>query len=120
MRHYGRADYWTIPTDGYGDCEDYALTKRKMLMEHGFSAAALRVAIVVTPNQERHAVLTVVTDKGDYVLDNLKDEVLPWNLTGFRWVERQNPASPLAWVSLWPADRSLALADLNGPTGQAH
>ena len=32
--HYGRAEYWTIPTDGYGDCDDYAVTKRKAT-EHG-------------------------------------------------------------------------------------
>jgi len=27
QKHYGRAEYWTMPTGGYGDCEDYALTK---------------------------------------------------------------------------------------------
>src|SRR5580698_3551224 len=39
--HYGRSDYWTIPKDGYGDCEDYALAKRKALAEAGLSRRAL-------------------------------------------------------------------------------
>ncbi len=30
--HYGIEEYWTVPLDGYGDCEDYVLAKRKMLM----------------------------------------------------------------------------------------
>lgn len=42
-RRYGRAKYWTIPADGYGDCEDSALAKRKKLISSGLSAAALRV-----------------------------------------------------------------------------
>src|SRR5262245_30184067 len=25
--HYGVDEYWTIPTDGYGDCDDYVLAK---------------------------------------------------------------------------------------------
>ena len=29
--HYGRAEVWTIPTDGLGDCEDFALTKQKKI-----------------------------------------------------------------------------------------
>ncbi len=107
-RHYGRAEFWTIPTDGYGDCEDYALTKRKNLMALGLPAPALRIAIVVTPDESRHAVLTVVTDKGDYVLDNLRSDVLPWDRAGFDWIERQDPSNALSWVSLQPADRMLA------------
>ena len=120
-RHYGRAEYWTIPTDGYGDCEDYALTKRKQLMALGLSGAALRIAVVVTPDATRHAVLTVVTDKGDYVLDNLNNDVKPWESTGFQWVERQDPANAFAWVSLRPADRMLAAAaGANVITGATH
>ena len=48
QRHYGRAEYWNIPTDGYGDCEDYALTKRRDLIAAGFPAQALRIAVVLT------------------------------------------------------------------------
>jgi predicted transglutaminase-like cysteine proteinase len=108
QRHYGRAEYWNIPTDGYGDCEDYALTKRRDLAAQGVSLAALRIAVVITEDGARHAVLTVVTDKGDYVLDNLKSEVLPWDKTGFTWLERQDPSKTMAWVSLSTADTMLA------------
>ncbi|MEJ1967314.1 MAG: transglutaminase-like cysteine peptidase [Rhizomicrobium sp.] len=109
-RHYDRAEYWTIPTDGYGDCEDYALTKRKDLIALGLSESALRIAIVVTPRGNRHAVLTVVTDQGDYVLDNLVGAVLPWNASGYVWIERQSPANGGSWVSLRPAGPRMAAA----------
>jgi predicted transglutaminase-like cysteine proteinase len=100
--HYGRAEYWTIPTDGYGDCDDYAVTKRKDLLDAGFPVAALRLAVVMTPAAERHAVLTVATDKGDLVLDNLSNDIHAWNTTGFTWIERQDSANPRNWVSLQP------------------
>ncbi len=100
--HYGRAEYWTIPTDGYGDCDDYAVTKRKDLLAAGFPAPALRIAVVLTADATRHAVLTVSTDKGDLVLDNLRRDVVPWNATGFIWIERQDTANPMKWVSLQP------------------
>jgi predicted transglutaminase-like cysteine proteinase len=106
--HYGRAEYWNIPTDGYGDCEDYALTKRKALIGEGFPQQALRIAVVDTPRNGRHAVLTVATDKGDFVLDNLRDEIVAWNATGYTWIERQDPKRPMGWVSLRGADRMIA------------
>lgn len=110
-RHYGRAEYWTISTDGYGDCEDYALTKRKLLIEAGLPEPALRMAVVVTPREGRHAVLTVSTDRGDFVLDNLSDKVVAWNATGYTWIERQDPKRPLAWASLNTAPTMMAAND---------
>lgn len=109
--HYGRAEYWTIPTDGYGDCDDYAVTKRKLLMDRGFPEPALRLAVVIDRNAERHAVLTVATDKGDLVLDNERNDIVAWNAAGFTWIERQDAANPRHWVSLRPvmAQQSSAL-----------
>jgi predicted transglutaminase-like cysteine proteinase len=101
-KHYGRAEVWTIPTDGRGDCEDYALTKQKKLMEMGFSVRALRLAVVDTPQREGHVVLTVVTDRGDYVLDNRSPWVLPWRKADYIWFKRQDPDHALAWVQLDP------------------
>lgn len=106
--HYGRSEYWTIPTDGYGDCEDYALTKKKELMAAGFPVSSLRIAVVGTPRDKRHSVLTVVTDRGDFVLDNLRDDVVAWNVAGYRWIERQDPSRPYSWVSLDAPTRMLA------------
>ena len=99
-KHYGRAEYWTIPTDGYGDCEDYALTKRKALFDAGFPLAVLRVAIVIASDGQRHSVLTVATDKGDFVLDNLRNDVVGWGDAGYRWIERQDSKDALRWVSI--------------------
>lgn len=101
--HYDRADFWTIPTDGYGDCDDYAVTKRQALIYAGFPAPALRLAVVYSPRVDRHAVLTVTTDKGDFVLDNMRNDIVPWDATGYTWIERQDPARPLGWVSLLPS-----------------
>jgi predicted transglutaminase-like cysteine proteinase len=109
-RHYGRGEFWTIPTDGYGDCEDFALTKRKTLIDAGLPGRALRIGIVVTTRDARHAVLTVVTDKGDYVLDSLTDDVVPWNQAGYRWLERQDGSNVTQWVALDAAPTQLATA----------
>lgn len=87
--HYGRDDYWTIPTDAKGDCEDYALAKRATLIAAGIPAGALHLAVVLANDGERHVVLDVTTSDGDLVLDNLQNVVLPWNLAGFIWLERQ-------------------------------
>lgn len=118
--HYGRAEYWNIPTDGYGDCEDYALSKRKALLDAGFPEPALRIALVLTHRGERHAVLTVTTDQGDYVLDNLSRNVLGWNQTDYIWIERQDPAKVWGWVALGQATDPAYIASIaQGPVGTA-
>jgi predicted transglutaminase-like cysteine proteinase len=104
-QHYGPSDYWTIVTDGYGDCEDYALTKRKALLDAGLPAAALRLALVITASRERHAILTIATDRGDFVMDNLSDDVKPWTEVNYKWLERQDPKTPWRWDML-SADNS--------------
>ena len=96
--HYGVAEYWTISTDGYGDCEDIALAKRQALAAAGLPIRALRIATVVSRHDDRHAVLTVATDRGDYVLDNLTPAILPWTETGFIWLTRQDPTR--GWVTI--------------------
>jgi predicted transglutaminase-like cysteine proteinase len=106
--HFDRTEYWTIPTDGYGDCKDYALAKRMQLAELGIPRKALRIAIVMTPHNERHAVLTLATDKGDYVLDNLTDSILPWSATGYKWIARQDPRDDWGWVVFGGASTELA------------
>ena len=98
--HYGVNDFWTIPVDGAGDCEDYVLAKRKMLVMLGLPEPALRITVVLDRGVVRHAVLTVVTDKGDFVLDSLKDEILTTDKAGYVWVERQDRASRTGWIAL--------------------
>lgn len=99
-QHYGVTEFWTVPVDGQGDCEDYVLAKRKMLVLLGLPEAALRITVVLDRGIVRHAVLTVVTDQGDYVLDSLKDEILTTDKADYVWVERQDLASRTGWVTL--------------------
>ena len=107
--HYGRVDYWTIPKDGYGDCEDYALAKRKALADAGLSRRALRIAVAQLPSGEAHAVLTIATDHGDYVLDNRSNQILPWQDAGLTWIARQTP-DQVAWVAVGSGKARLMLA----------
>lgn len=100
MAHFGKKEYWTISKDGFGDCEDNALTKRKELIDDGFPAAALRIAVVHTWEKLPHAVLTVATDRGDYVLDSRNWRVLPWNKTDYVWISRKDAGTPMGWISL--------------------
>ena len=102
LDHWGVVDQWDYPTDGKGDCEDYALLKRRLLAEQGFPMQALLMTVVKDQNNEGHAVLTVKTDHGDYVLDNLHDEVKGWKQTGYRFVKRQSQNEGNVWVSIGP------------------
>lgn len=98
---YGVTEHWTLPVDK-GDCEDYALLKRKMLIERGWPASALLMTVVRDEKGDGHAILTVRTLQGDYVLDNKIQNVTPWNLTPYEFVMRQSYLNPKMWVSLDP------------------
>jgi len=100
MDHWGLVESWDIPVDGKGDCEDYALLKRKALMRFGLPQSALLITVVYNRRQEGHAVLTAVTDHGDLILDNQTDLILGWQQTGYRFIERQSSYSPNRWVRL--------------------
>ncbi len=100
MDHWGVIEKWSLPNDGYGDCEDYVLLKRKMLVSAGWPREALLITVVRDRKGEGHAVLTVKTDKGEFILDNQNENVLPWTETGYRFVKRQSQSDPNVWVSL--------------------
>ncbi len=100
LEHYGVIERWTYPEDGYGDCEDYVLLKRRMLIQLGWPRSALLITVVRDKKGEGHSVLTVRTDKGEFILDNQVEEVLPWADTGYRYIKRQAQHDPNIWVSL--------------------
>jgi predicted transglutaminase-like cysteine proteinase len=100
LEHWGVVERWNYPDDGYGDCEDYVLAKRRMLMQAGWPREALLITVVRDKHGDGHAVLTVKFDKGEYVLDNQNDQILPWSDTGYRFVKRQSQADPNVWLSL--------------------
>jgi hypothetical protein len=85
---------------GKGDCKIYALQKRKLLIEKGFPRQALLMTIVRDHDNQGHAVLTAKTNRGDFVLDNLTDDIIPWAATGYRFVKRQSQEDPNIWVAI--------------------
>jgi len=97
---YGVPEFWTIPASGYGDCEDFVLLKRRMLVDDGFSPADLLITVVLQPNGEGHAVLTVRTDRGDFILDNMRNKVMLWSDTEYTYLKRQASDNPGRWVRL--------------------
>jgi len=100
LEHWGVVERWNYPEDGQGDCEDYVLLKRRMLMQAGWPREALLITVVRDKKGDGHAVLTVKTNRGEFVLDNQETEVLAWNKTGYRFVKRQAQTDPNLWVSL--------------------
>jgi predicted transglutaminase-like cysteine proteinase len=101
LDHWGTLlDHWDYPVDGKGDCKIYALYKRKLLLDEGFPRQALLMTIVRDLEGEGHAILTVKTDHGEFILDNLSDEIRPWSATGYRFVKRQSQEDPNLWVSI--------------------
>jgi predicted transglutaminase-like cysteine proteinase len=98
--HWNVVDRWDLPTDGFGDCEDYALLKRKILIESGLPRQALLLTIVRDEMDEGHAVLTVKTTRGEIILDNMNDEIKPWSRTPYHFVKRQSQEEQNTWVSI--------------------
>ena len=96
---YQVAEYWTYP-DGYGDCEDFALEKRRVLVADGWDPSTLLIAVVREANGNGHAVLMVRTDRGDLVLDNREGMIMVWTETPYQFVKRQSQANPGQWVDI--------------------
>lgn len=104
IKHYGIEDYWTIPKDGKGDCEDYALLKRHILLAMGWPSSALLMTVVRIENGEGHAVLTAKTNSGDLILDNRSDVLKLWYQTAYSFKMRQSANDPKVWLYLDPYD----------------
>lgn len=105
---FGRTEFWTMPlsapeyrtvrTRPLADCEDFALEKRRALINAGIPENALYLAVAVSPRTSLHAVLVISTDQGDLVLDNLNDWIVGFQETGYTWVKRQSSTSMLDWA----------------------
>ena len=96
---YGKPEFWTYPTTA-GDCEDYLLQKKKLLQEAGIPANSLRITVALDENGQGHAVLTVTTKEGDFILDNRRDDIRLWSETGYTFLKRQSAHNPKHWVAL--------------------
>lgn len=78
---YGVADHWATPDEtlarGVGDCEDFAILKMAGLSHSGIPMESMSL-VILQDRQRRvfHAVLSVYTNQGTFILDNLSDRVL--------------------------------------------
>lgn len=104
---YGKDEVWAYPDRGVGDCEDYVLEKRRELMRSGISLSDLLITVVRKPDNDGHAILTVRTDQGDFILDNLTNKVKAWEDTGYRYLKRQSTTHTGRWVTIRDGDTTL-------------
>ncbi|SMQ66101.1 Predicted transglutaminase-like cysteine proteinase [Devosia lucknowensis] len=96
---YNVAEFWTYP-NGYGDCEDFALAKRRDLINAGWHPSTLMIAVVKEANGNGHAVLLARTDRGDLVLDNQDGSIRLWSETPYTFIKRQSQAHAGQWVDM--------------------
>jgi predicted transglutaminase-like cysteine proteinase len=88
----GQEEVWSFPADCRGDCEDFALEKRRRLTEAGLPSAAFTMAIVFHELELfPHAVLLAETTRGTWVLDSLHDALLCWDALPYRYARRERP-----------------------------
>mgnify|MGYP003385942884 CR=1 FL=1 len=102
-------DYWDYPQDNIGDCEDFVIEKRKRLMDRGWPEDSLLITLVNKrvpdyAGRTGHAVLTVRTAQGDYVLDNDIRSAVPWTaaMRVFEPVMMQTQMDPKVWATVKP------------------
>ena len=108
---YDAEEVWTLPADR-GDCEDYVLLKRRLLIERGWPSGALLITVVFDEVGDGHAVLIARTARGELVLDNKVDDVRLWHQTAYRYVKRQSAADPNRWVAVADRRRQSTTASL--------
>ncbi len=107
LEYYKTEEYWAYPKK-YGDCEDYALLKRYMLLQKGWPASALLITVVKQVSGDGHAVLTVRTDLGDFALDNLRMKIDTWDKTPYRYIKRQSVRDTGKWMDIRDNRRQIA------------
>ncbi len=107
--NYGVADYWSLPVNGNGDCEDYVLQKYKLLLDAGADSRDLSIAVVLDRQGNNHAVLVLHHSSGDLVLDSLTRRVHQWNRTGYTYLAMQSSGDKTQWevVMNQPRDSNL-------------
>lgn len=96
-RQYRKREYWALPTARGGDCEDFALLKKRELIKAGIGADRLLIATVLDRRRGAHAVLVLRTNHGDVVLDNLTSKIKSWDRTGYSFLRMQDPRSKSGW-----------------------
>ena len=83
LEQYNKPEFWCLPSR-FGDCEDYALLKRKMLIDAGFDRDKIHLCTCFVDGAG-HCVLLVETDRGNYILDNNQSEPVQPNFLSYKW-----------------------------------
>jgi predicted transglutaminase-like cysteine proteinase len=90
----------------YGNCHDYAITKRHQLLKMGWPSSALLLAEVKMESGEHHLVLVVEVEGRRFVLDNLSSQVTPIELRKeYTWLRISSPKNPTYWIDARAPDR---------------
>ncbi|MBX9745779.1 MAG: transglutaminase-like cysteine peptidase [Hyphomonadaceae bacterium] len=105
INQFGVTERWSRPlleTQGTraqarGDCEDYALEKRERLLAAGWAPESVLLAVAELQSGGLHTVVVAHTDRGDFVLDNLRDAPQPVALLDYTWISRQSGPSLSSW-----------------------
>lgn len=116
-QQYGVEEYWTIPTSGMGDCEEYVLVKRQKLIDNNWPTGALLITVVLDEKRQGHAVLTARTSSGDIILDNKHDDIKLWSKTPYTYIMRQSYLNPNVWLSMAPAGKESSSPTAGTPKG---
>lgn len=95
QRQHGVEDVWSVP-ESAGDCEDFAILKKKELMKRGWPASTLLLT-VVTASGQGHVVLTARTDRGDFILDNRTNRLRAWTDVPYNFFARQSQSAHGKW-----------------------
>lgn len=98
---YKVLERWALPTPQGGDCEDFALLKKRELIRAGVSPNKLFIATVLDTQRNAHAVLIYRSAQGDLVLDNLTNQIKPWKATRYLFLRMQDPRQPKRWVGVY-------------------
>ncbi|CAD0185603.1 hypothetical protein RUESEDTHA_02496 [Ruegeria sp. THAF57] len=98
---YRTVERWALPTSRGGDCEDFALLKKRDLIRAGIDPSKLLIATVLDTQRQAHAVLVYRSAGGDLVLDNLTNSIKPWSATRYLFLRMQDPRKPSNWVGIY-------------------
>lgn len=98
---YKTRERWALPTSRGGDCEDFALLKKRDLINAGVDPNKLLIATVLDTSRTPHAVLVYRSASGDLVLDNLTNRIKTWSATRYLFLRMQDPKKPGRWVGVY-------------------
>ncbi len=98
---YGLSEFWSLPTSMGGDCEDFALAKKKELVSRGVPPQRLLITTVLDRDMRAHAVLVLRMSDGDFVLDSQTNRIKLWSDTGYSFLRMQNPDAPEQWLAVF-------------------